>query len=163
MNRNLKLLVSVLGVLAVLLLGTLAISQAVQAKPNGPTGNIFGSWNVAVTTVGQGTQFPALLTFTSDGAVLTDEPPGPGETTGHGNWIRGKDGAVDFTFVSLFGDPTTGAYAGRLKVAGTLNRDNKANTWSGPFKITLYDASDQQSLTDTGTFKLTWIAVEPLD
>jgi hypothetical protein len=102
------------------------------------------------------------MTFTTDGSVLADEPPAPGETTGHGNWIRRSHGEVGFTFVSLRADPN-GLYAGKLKVVGTLQREADNDTWSGPFKITVLDASDQLAFDDTGTFKLTRIAVEPLD
>jgi hypothetical protein len=93
------------------------------------------------------------LTFTADGSVLADEPPLPGETTGHGNWVRGSHGEVSFTFVALYADPT-GMYAGKLKVASTLQRDAGEDTWSGPFKITIFNASDQVTSTDTGTFEL---------
>ncbi len=162
MNRNRKPLVSVLGVMVALLIGTLAIAQIVQANPSDRTENIFGSWSVDVTTQTQGTQFPALLTFTGDGSVLADEPPVPGETTGHGNWVRGSHGQVKFTFVALYADPA-GAYAGKLKVAGTLQREAGNDTWSGPFKITVFDADSQVAFVDTGTFELTRIAVESLD
>ena len=158
-SRNRKLVVSVFGIVAVLLIGILAVGQTVQASP----GSIFGSWSVVVTTVGQGVTFPALLTFTSDGSVLADEPPAAGETTGHGNWLRGSHGQVNLTFVSLYSDPATGAYAGKLKVVAELQRDPGDDGWSGPFKITVFDPGDQVVFSDTGTFTLTRIAVESLD
>ena len=38
---------------------------------------LVGSWAVEVTVVQQDAVFPALITFTSDGLVLADEPPMP--------------------------------------------------------------------------------------
>src|SRR5262249_1180852 len=46
-----------------------------------------GAWEALGATAAQG-DFKALLTFTSDGVVLADEPGGAFETTGHGNWTR---------------------------------------------------------------------------
>jgi len=162
MDRNRKLVVSVFGAMVALLIGILALAQVVRASPSSQPENIFGSWSVDVTTKTQNTQFPSLLTFTADGAVLADEPPLPGETTGHGNWVRRSHGEVGFTFVALLADPN-GVYTGKLKVSGTLRRDAGKDTWSGPFKITIFDASNQVVLVDTGTFKATRIEVEPLD
>ena len=162
MNTKRKLVVSVLGMMVALLIGILALAQIVQASPSSQPKMFFGSWSVDAATTTQSTQFPALMTFTADGSVLTDEPPVPGETTGHGNWVQRPHGEVGFTFVALYGDPT-GVYAGKLKVVGKLHRDADKDTWSGPFKITVFGADNQVAFEDTGTFKLTRIEVELLD
>ncbi|RLT40510.1 MAG: hypothetical protein DWI57_08365 [Chloroflexi bacterium] len=122
---------------------------------------LFGSWNAAITTPDQGT-FPALLTFTADGIVIADESPLPFETSGHGNWIMRDDGEVALTFIALVGSPE-GPNAGKIKVVGTLQFDAATAGWNGRFKVELFDASGQVTLTDRGTHSLTRIAVESLD
>ena len=87
-----------------------------------------------VTVVKQDAQFPSLMTFTSDGFVLADEPPMPFETTGHGAWVATGPDSADFTFVALIGSES-GALSATLKVTGSLKMDAAADTWEGPFKI----------------------------
>jgi hypothetical protein len=161
MSNERRLVVSVLGVMIVLLISVVAITQIVQASPGSQPENIFGAWSAAgtATTVPEG--FPVLLTFTAEGSVLGDEPAAH-ETTTHGNWVRGSHGEVRYTIWGLNADPD-GVYTGKFKVVGTLQLDPGKQTWSGPFKITGYDTSNQVTYTDTGTFKLTRIAVERLD
>jgi hypothetical protein len=124
--------------------------------------NVIGSWNAEATVEAAGATFPALLTFGVGGTVIADEPPLPGETSGHGNWISKSDDEVAFTFVALYGAEDA-AYTGNLKVVGTLQYDSSADSWQGPFKIDVFDADGQMTFTDQGTFSLTRIAVESLD
>jgi hypothetical protein len=145
-----------------LLLSALAIGQTVQASGNDRQEKLLGSWNVEVTTVGQGTTFPALLTFTDDGAMLADEPPSPFETSGHGNWVKTGRRDVAYTFVSLIGS-AEGPLSAKLKVVGTLQWDDGNDSWNGPFKIDILDPSGNMILSDRGTFSLTRIAVERLE
>jgi len=93
---------------------------------------------------------------------MADESPNPFESSGHGNWIRKDHGEVAYTFVALFGSQE-GKNTGKLKVVGTLRSDASKDSWSGPFKIDVFDASGQVIFTDQGTFSLTRIAVESID
>jgi hypothetical protein len=161
MNHKRTFALSVFGLVGILLLAALAIAQTAQASANKRSEKLLGSWNVAVTTPSQGT-FPALLTFTADGSVIADESPSPFESSGQGNWIRSDHGEVAYTFVALYGSQE-GKNTGKLKVVGTLRSDASKDSWSGPFKIDIFDASGQVIFTDRGTFRLTRIAVESLD
>ena len=162
MNTRRTLVVSALGMIVALLLSALAIAQTAQADAKDRQVKPIGSWEVVVTAVGQGTTFPALLTFNDDGSMLADEPPSPFETSGHGNWISTGRRDVAYTFVALIGS-AEGSLSVKLKVVGTLHFDSTNNTWSGPFKIDGFDPSGQVILSDHGTFSLTRIAVERLE
>ena len=157
MTGKLKQAVFVVGVISILL-----IAAITHAKTPDNSAKLSGSWTMVVTTVNQGVTFPALLTFTADGALIADEPPSPGETSGHGNWMSGDDGSAAFTFVSLFSGEG-GVYAGKIKVVGTLQYDASTDSWQGPFKIDGFDADEKATISDTGTFTLTRIKVESMD
>ena len=118
-----------------------------------------GSWAVQVSTPTQGT-FPALATFTSDGAVITSEASSF-ETAGHGNWVSTGDDEAAYTFVAIEGSPT-GEFTGSLKVVATLRLDGRQK-WSGPFKVDVFDADGNTVFSDRGTAKATRIRVERLD
>jgi hypothetical protein len=160
MNNKGKFVLFVVGIISSLLFGAFAAAQTADNIAN--MEDLFGSWNVEVTTVNQGTTFPALFTLTADGGLIADEPPSPGETSGHGNWVRSGDGEAAYTFIALYSGEE-GAYAGQLKVRGTLQFDSGSNSWSGPFAIDGFDASGELTFSDTGSFTLTRIEVEPLD
>lgn len=83
---------------------------------------LVGAWDVVTTVVQQNAVFPALLTFTSDGIVLADEPPSPFETTGHGNWISTGRRTAAFTFHTL-----VGSAEGRCPSAS-----RSSGSWSSP-------------------------------
>jgi hypothetical protein len=136
-----------------------AVSRSSQADAKGKLDGLVGSWKVSVTVVKQDATFPGLLTFTSDGIVLADEPPSPFETTGHGAWeATGKDSA-DFTFVALIGSES-GTLSATVKVMGSLVYDAGTDTWQGPFTIRITDADGAEVLADDGTFDATRIVVE---
>lgn len=120
---------------------------------------LVGSWAVEVTVVQQDAVFPSLMTFTSDGIVLADEPPMPFETTGHGAWVATSADSADYTFVALIGSES-GALSAQITVTGSLQLDAAADTWAGPFNIQVVDADGAEILADTGTFAGTRIAVE---
>jgi hypothetical protein len=124
--------------------------------------SLVGSWSSTITAVDMGVTAPGLLSFTSDGIVLGDEPPNPFETTAHGNWV--STGALDaaYTFLFLTGSPE-GKLSSKGKVTGALHYDATADGWSGPFKIWMWDAAGKQIMTDHGTITCTRIAVEKLD
>ncbi|HEU5099432.1 MAG TPA: hypothetical protein VFU22_10455 [Roseiflexaceae bacterium] len=162
MNTKRTLVVPALGMVVALLLSALAIAQTAQAGGNDRSEKLVGSWEVVVTTVGQGTTFPALLTFNDDGSMLADEPPSPFETSGHGNWLSTGRRAAAFTFISLVGS-AEGPLSAKYKVVGALHFDSSSDSWSGPFKIDVADPSGQVVFSDHGTFSLTRIAVERLE
>lgn len=116
-----------------------------------------------MTLVLQQATFPALMTFTSDGTMLADEPPNPGETTGHGNWVpQGRNGER-FTFRAFIAvELAPGVVTSDLKVVGELKYDSASDTWTGPFKIQIFDPEGNPVVEDTGTFKGTRIPVEHL-
>ena len=137
-----------------------ACAPTAQAAKNNQVEKLPGSWNADVTTPNQGA-FPALLTFTSDGSVIAAESPLPFESSGQGNWINKSAGEVAYTFIALYGSEE-GKNTGKLKVVGTLNLDSGKDSWSGPFKIDVFDADGQVVFTDNGTVSLTHIAVETI-
>jgi hypothetical protein len=147
-----------LGIISVLLFSALAIAQTAADSPN--MENLYGSWNVEVTTPDM--TFPGLITFGAEGSVITDRPPVPGETTGHGTWVSRDDGTAAYTFVSLFGDEK-GAYFGRTQAVGTLQYDADTDRWQGPFRFDGFNAEGEQDFSVSGTFVLTRIVVESLD
>jgi hypothetical protein len=162
MSTKRKFVMAALGVIASLLMAAVAMTQPTQAGADNRNEKLLGSWNVEVTTVAQGSTFPALLTFTADGSVIADEPPSPFETSGHGNWVKRGDHQVAYTFVSLIGS-AEGPLSAKLKVVGTLTFDGQEHGWQGPFKIDVLDPDGTITFTDHGTFTLTRIEVESLD
>ena len=162
MNNKRTLVASVLGMIVILLLAAFTIVQTAQADEQDRQTKLLGAWNVEVTTVGQGTTFPALLTFAADGGMIADEPPSPFETSGHGNWVSTGRREVAYTFVALIGS-AEGPLSAKLKVVGTLRFDSANDSWNGPFKIDGFDPGGNVIFSDHGTFSLTRIAVERLD
>ena len=77
-------------------------SQAQSGESN-RLHKLTGAWSVETTVEIQQATFPTLMTFTSDGIVLADEPPNPSETTGHGNWVATGPRSAAFTFRVLLG------------------------------------------------------------
>lgn len=156
-------------VIALLLCLTLSVVACVQplaiASPslqaNQRLAKLVGSWQVETTVVQQAVTFPALLTFTSDGIVIADEPPSPFETSGHGNWIATGPDTANFTFLALIGS-ADGPLSATIKVVGSLHYKASTDTWAGPFMIQVVDAKGDEILADRGTFNATRIAVEPL-
>ena len=137
-----------------------ACAPTAQAAENNQAEKLLGSWNADITTPNQGT-FPALMTFNSDGSVIAAESPIQFESSGHGNWNNKSSGEVAYTFIALFGSEE-GKNTGKLRVVGTLNIDSGKDSWSGPFKIDVFDANGQVIFTDNGTLSLTRIAVETM-
>jgi hypothetical protein len=157
MNNRRNMLIIVIALITALLFAAFASAQTSSSDAE----NLLGSWDTTVKTVIQDSTFSALLTFDAGGAVLADEPGALGETTGHGNWEMTGEGQVALTFISLFSDGTV--YTGKLKVVAALEWDDSAHTWSGDFKIDVFDPDNAVIAGDTGTFTLTRIEVESLD
>jgi hypothetical protein len=128
-----------------------------DGKPVSPV----GSWSAVITAVNQAVTFPGLLTFTSDGVFLADEPPAPFETSGHGNWIRTGPSSIAYTFLTLYGG-SEGKLSAKAKVIGSLQYNPQEKGWAGPFTIEVVDADGSQIASDHGEVKCTWIAVEDL-
>ena len=122
-----------------------------------------GAWSVDTTVLIQNTTISTLMTFTSDGIVLADEPPSPSETTGHGNWVATGPRSAAFTFRVLLGGGLGGDLLMSFKIVGKLEYDARADKWSGPFKIHIFDAAGIEIFVDSGTMTGTRIAVETLD
>jgi len=137
-------------------------SQAQSGESN-RLHKLTGAWSVETTVEIQQATFPTLMTFTSDGIVLADEPPNPSETTGHGNWVATGPRSAAFTFRVLLGGGLGGDLLFSFKIVGKLEYDARADKWSGPFKIHIFDAAGIEIFVDRGTFTATRIAVETLD
>jgi hypothetical protein len=147
--------------IAVMLLAGSAVSGNHQDNARHGVDQLPGSWHVEITANG-GPTFPALFSFTRDGAMITSESPGPFESAGHGSWIgRGREAA--FTFFALVGSPAGGGQnTMKLKVVGTLETDVATGGWSGEFKIQVFDTAGHLLFENGGTLQLTRIAVESL-
>ena len=131
------------------------------AQASTPSGlRLTGSWNVEIVTSAHGSG-PGLMSFTSDGIVLGDEPPMPFETTAHGNWIATGPLEAAYTFVALIGN-AEGTPPSKIKCNGTVTYDAKADSWRGPFQIEIVDASGQRTFEEHGTVSGMRIAVERL-
>ena len=138
-------------------------SQA-QGEASHRLHRLVGAWSVDTTVEIQQATFPTLMTFTSDGIVLADEPPNPSETTGHGNWVATGPRSAAFTFRVLVGSaPPSSLLSVSYKIVGKLEFDARADKWSGPFKIHIFDAAGIEIFVDSGTMTGTRIAVETLD
>ncbi len=161
MNHKRRMVMFVVGLSSITVLVAFIVAPATQVNADNRSEKLLGSWNAVVTTEIQGVTFPSLLTFTSDGSVIADEPPSSFETSGHGNWISTGPGQVAFTFMTLVGS-IEGPLSAKYKVVGTLKLGSDKESWSGPFKIDIFDPNGQMIFTDHGTFSLTRIAVEPL-
>lgn len=119
-----------------------------------------GSWEVVGETPSQG-QFKALITFTSDGSIIANEPSAF-ETAGHGSWNTVEPSQVAYTFLTLIGS-ATGEFSGSIKVVGTLQIDATQVKWSGPFRVDVFDPNGNAVFTDSGTLTGTRIQIEPLN
>ena len=122
--------------------------------------NLAGSWEVLATTPSQGS-FNVFISFFDDGNVIADEP-GSQETAGHGNWLATGGTNVIYTFKSVFGDANQQVLA-NLKVVGALQYNATQDTWTGPFKVEVFDPSGHLVFSDRGTFTGTRIAIESLN
>jgi len=158
MNSRCRVVGFALAVIAVICLASPAAAQnSVHGLHRLP-----GSWHSLASTAIQA-PFPGLLTFSSDGAIVATESPGPFESIGVGTWeARGGDAAL--TFHVLFGSPAGAATnTGRARIVALLRYDAATDTWSGPFKIDVYDPAGHVLFHDRGQFTLTRIVVESLD
>src|SRR5262245_5042846 len=81
-------------------------------------GHLVGAWAATVDLQAQGPGFQSLLTFTSDGIALADEP-GAFETTGHGAWTPKGRRTATFSFRAFLGS-ASGAMTGQVRVTGTV-------------------------------------------
>jgi hypothetical protein len=147
-----------LGVMVVMLLAGPAVAGRDNENGRHGVDQLPGSWNVQIMPAGTTVTLPALFTFTSDGAMVTSESPGPFESSGHGSWVgRGREAA--FTFFALVGSPA-GQNTARIKVVGTLEAHDGG--WTGEFALQVFDAAGHLLATTGGALQLTRIVVEPL-
>ena len=157
---------ALIATVAIMTLAAFVGSQPSQAQQGGGINRLqklAGAWSVEVTVEIQQITFPGLLTFTSDGIVLGDEPGAPFETTAHGNWIATGPREAAFTFVALVGGGPGGNVSATAKIVGKLEFDARTDNWRGPFKIQVFDPDGNELFADRGTFRGTRIAVETLD
>jgi len=148
-----------IGVMLVLVVGILAMTSFVLADSNRKPEKLIGAWYIDLLPDG-GTPGHALCTFFADGAVQEDET-GTGVSSGHGIWVMDKQGKVRFTFAELWWNVENDAYTNKFVVSQALKYDTASDTWSGPFKATIYDADGGVVAEPTGTAKFTRIALLP--
>ena len=118
-----------------------------------------GSWNTQITVVIQNATFPGLITFYSDGNMITDETPSPLETSGHGNWVSTGKNSGAYTFLVLVGSTEPNQWI-QYTLNGQVNYDPQADTWSGPFTIHIEDQDGNVIFDDTGTMNSTRISAD---
>jgi hypothetical protein len=123
---------------------------------------LVGSWSAVLTAVDQGVTFPGLLSFTSDGIIIANEPPGPFESSGQGNWIPKGPSEIAYTFLFLT-ESVENRLSAKAKVIGSLTYDPKEDGWTGPFMIVVVDADDNRTESDHGNVQCKRIVVEMLD
>lgn len=161
------------SVLAVVLLGVLAIGRAVPTAARDATlpvgGQRFvGSWR-AMVTLPQGPSFPSLVTFGADGTVTTSNQPvqpapgAPGQvvfaSAGHGAWeATGPDTAV-FTFVVILASGQ-GNLVGFSTTRVTLTLGADGQTFSGEGVPTIADPAGNVLATFRAMVQATRIAAE---
>jgi len=161
MKTNHKAVAPLIAALLIMLVTAVATAPRPAQGDDRGIDRLPGAWHAVTTPSGFG-PFPALLTFTSDGALIASEPPGPFESPAHGNWVRrGRD--VACTFFVLFGGPLgAGQTTGSAKIVGTLLFDAHSGGWSGPFRIQVFTPAGVAVFSNTGTVELTRIEIESL-
>ena len=148
--------------------GISSLSQATPTPPSAAANHrldkLAGGWSVEATTGLQQITFPGLITFSADGSVLSSQQPigSSFETPGYGNWITTGHNEAAYTFVALFSNPD-GSLAAKAKVVGKVQYNPRADTWSGPWKMQVFDADGKEFFGDSGMINATRIDVEMLD
>jgi hypothetical protein len=161
MNSPHKAAAAILAALVIMVATAFVVSPRTARGADQGIDRLPGAWHAEITPSGQG-GFPALFTFTNDGALIGSESPGPFESPAHGNWVRrGRD--VSYTFFVLFGGPQgLGQNTGSAKVVGTLHFDAQGGGWSGPFRVQVFTPAGVAVFSNTGTLELTRIEIESL-
>ena len=167
MKTKHKAVAPLIAALAIVLVTAFATAPRPAQGDDRGVGGLPGSWRAEITPDGPPGQppppsLPALFTFTSDGALIATESPGPFESPAHGNWERrGRD--VAFTFLVLFGSNAGGGQnTASVKAVGLLHFDARHNTWSGRFRFQLFDPGGTVLATVGGMLELTRIEIESL-
>ena len=123
---------------------------------------VTGSWRVNAMPAPEAGVLPlmSLATFTRDGGIVDSSMPG--QSSGHGQWVKTGNEEFAVTFIHLLFD-VTGQFTGTVKVRASLTVDGEGNELSGPFKTDIFDASGNPLFSFEGTVHGTRISVEPLD
>jgi len=147
-------------------LGALAIST------NAKKGTIVGSWLLTVNIPGNAPPFDsfnALWALTGDGILVssaqgdTAPTPFPSNTSAYGAWAQTGENKFAATFLSILYDGQTGQNMGRFKLRQTMILNDAGDTWSGPFRLNVYDPNGNLVATVDGTAQAKRIKVEALD
>ena len=159
MKSNKSLLTVILVALVAIAMSLVYLAApGLAAEPKGK--DLVGSWYATITVPAQNAEVPGLMSFTSDGIVISDEVPSPLETSGHGNWVKTGPNEAAYAFVFLTGDPTPGKWV-KGTVTGKLKYSPKTDEWSGPFNIVMVDQAGNPVMSDTGTMSGTRISAKP--
>jgi hypothetical protein len=101
-----------------------------------------------------------LASLTKDGISINADFGTPLRSPGLGVWVKTGHNRFAVTIVELLTD-AQGALAGRSKVRATLKFNPGSDTWDGPFRVDITDASGQNVLDHfEGTVHATRIHVE---
>ena len=122
---------------------------------------LVGTWNIEFPDLKPADRVPALLVFTSDGIVLGERPPRPGEAPAMGTWISTSPKSGAYTFKVIVGD-ATGKLALVVKQRGTIQYDPRSDSISTTTYTEFTDPSGKVVMTDTVPAIGTRLAVEAL-
>ena len=134
-------------------------------------GTIVGSWLLTVNIPGNPAPFDsfnALWALTGDGILVssaqgdTAPTPFPSNTSAYGAWAQTGDHKFAATFLSVLYDSQTGENMGRFKLLQTMTLNDAGDTWSGAFRLNVYDPDGNLVATVDGTAQAKRIVVETL-
>jgi hypothetical protein len=141
------------GAIVVALVALTAVATAVgvraQSDQSATAGSEFvGTWRVHVAQA-DGSSFPVLSTYLSDGTTLhagpISQPALPGspsavllQSTGHGVWEATGTETSAVTFEVLTGDER-GTFLGRLTISGVQTLDSGGDSFTGRYVIIVTD------------------------
>lgn len=112
---------------------------------------LFGSWEVELSTPQQGTILTLLTCLVGD--VWRAQQANPlWQSPVQGNGVGEALGEVTYRCAFCL-HSQTGQPAGQLKVEGTLQFYPATLRWQGPFQLDLMDADGRVYFAEHGTFK----------
>ena len=112
---------------------------------------LFGSWEVEVSTLQQGTIL-TLLTCLVDDVWRAQQANPLWQSTAPANGVGSTWGEVTYRCKVCLRHQT-GQPAGQLKVIGALQFHPATLSWQGPFQLDLVDADGQVHFVERGTFR----------
>ncbi len=114
-----------------------------NARNQGGSNALLGSWKVRLTPGSGQAQFDELMTFSAGGGIVeSNNYPfnqlGLTASAGHGTWNYAGGQSFPFTFIKFL-YTLQGEAAGTLKVTGTITYSPASDSWSGPATVAICD------------------------